>query len=236
MIKFYKRNDWKSLVEIIHQSSDESHTEVEFNDKEFKAEKDYFLEYLFNEKRKIEYLEGEEIYFAFNQKFENNDLNEVSQEVNTHIPLNLESLMIHLKDNVLLDNGNLLFNYYICGYYEGSGYECNEQLFYIKKTDLLNYLNNNIDTSTFFSEKLIEFKFNENKFYELRDSCLRKKKELNTSEHELQYKADTSILNYDFITALDNQELSISNVSGLIGFDFKEYNNSDNGIEDEIPF
>lgn len=104
--------------------------------------------------------------------------------------------------------------------------------------NIANYLNNNIDTSTFFTEKLIEFKFNKNEFYELdlNNSCLSKKKELNISEHELQYKADTSILKYNFITALDNQELSISNVSGLIRFEFEEYDNSDNGIEEEIPF
>lgn len=236
MIEFYNRNDWQDWVTVGHQSSDKSHVEEIFDYEGFHLEKEYFLQYILNQKRNLEDRLREEVYFSFVVKCDNFD-DEIKhpEEYIAHIVFNLHSLNSILDERVILDNCNIIVendSYIKCGY----TYE--KQLYYIKQSDLVNYLNDNIDTYTFFTKKLIEFKFSKNEFYELdfNSSCLIKKKELNISEHELQYKTDTSILNYDFITVLENQDFSISSISGLIKFKFEESDNSGNDIEEEIPF
>lgn len=236
MARFYWRKDWKSLESISCQSSDDYYTEEVFDYEGFNTEQEYFLEYLLNEKRKIENLIGEEVYLVFNLCRGEEAV--FPEEIIAQIPFTLESLMAHLDYMVLLDdNNNLLFHYYVvCGYYRDCFYEYNEQLFYVKKSDLINYLYNNEDTSDFFANKLVEFKFNENEFYKLENSHLSKKKEFDISKEKLQYKIDTSVLGENFISELKDNELSISDMFGLSRRNLTEDSYPDGYFSDELEF
>lgn len=241
MIEFYKRKDWEYDVDIIHQSSDESHLEERFDNEGFDAEKEYFLGYLLNEKRKIENLVKEEVYLVFNLCME--DYAVCPEEITARIPFSLETLKEHFIFSAWIQDNKILTEYIAClQFYSLNkcyGYPGEEQICYVKKSDLIDYLYNNEDTSDFFTNKLVEFKFNENEFYKLEDSCLSKKKEFDMSKETLQYQVDTSILGDDFIGALGaiyENELSISNMSGLIRNDLKKEYSSDDDIDFDIPF
>lgn len=186
-----------------------------FDESSYTQEKEYFINYILDEKENLEAIIKEQIYFVFVVKARNGYAPRKSTKeylAGVDMPLSINSLKANLDEEVGLDNPKIcilkdIYTPYESSY-DDSGCYCTtieKHLCYIKHSDLINFLNQDKKSLNLLLEKLNDFKFVENNFYQIDSKYyLEKKKTVNELKYELKYNVNISNWNKDNIELIDD--------------------------------